>query len=352
MRKNKMMRAASALLVAVLLTTCAISGTFAKYVTQDDFSDTARVAKWGVELQLVGNLYGDTYQNALVANDAGASIAVQASDAVIPVSQEGSDIVAPGTENSNGLSIYLAGQPEVDGIIDVSITTSNVYLEAGTYGVMIPVEAGFITEDNFDEYLAQYNTVETKKQLFVLNNGTFTAPTAWADTTYYTLEDVYTLGSKYYPVVYTLTGNTSAGGTIADDTLKAAATAIIDQFNGSVDTTTETTNGKTTYTAVAVKFDSNKNLEEYALDNLKLTWAWDFENVDDKGTVDTSDDVCYDGADTIIGTLQSLGNTVAAGAPSVVKLGNSADIYGALTQYKDYCLNSEFIIDISVTQTN
>ena len=47
MRKNKFMRAASGLLVAVLLTTCVISGTFAKYTTKSEGSDTARVAKWG-----------------------------------------------------------------------------------------------------------------------------------------------------------------------------------------------------------------------------------------------------------------------------------------------------------------
>ena len=48
MKKNFMMRAASVLLVAVMLTTCAISGTFAKYVTSDSGSDFARVAKFGV----------------------------------------------------------------------------------------------------------------------------------------------------------------------------------------------------------------------------------------------------------------------------------------------------------------
>ena len=47
MTKNKMMRIASVLLVAVLLTTCAISGTFAKYTSKATATDTARVAKWG-----------------------------------------------------------------------------------------------------------------------------------------------------------------------------------------------------------------------------------------------------------------------------------------------------------------
>ena len=42
-----MMRVASALLVAVLMTTCAISGTFAKYTTTKTANDNARVAYWG-----------------------------------------------------------------------------------------------------------------------------------------------------------------------------------------------------------------------------------------------------------------------------------------------------------------
>ncbi|MBQ2736238.1 MAG: hypothetical protein IJP20_02270 [Clostridia bacterium] len=50
MKKNTMMRVASALLVAVLLTTCAISGTFAKYVTSATATATATVAKWDIKL--------------------------------------------------------------------------------------------------------------------------------------------------------------------------------------------------------------------------------------------------------------------------------------------------------------
>ena len=61
MMKNKMMRAASILLVAVLLSTCAISGTFAKYVTTASGTDTARVAKWGVVITANGNLFNKTY---------------------------------------------------------------------------------------------------------------------------------------------------------------------------------------------------------------------------------------------------------------------------------------------------
>ena len=105
MKKNVMMRVASVLLVAVLLTTCAISGTFAKYTTQDSASDKARVAKWGVELQVVGNLYGDTYadvenNNKIVLKD----FQVDGKDAFsVQSCDTATDLVAPGTKNDEGV---------------------------------------------------------------------------------------------------------------------------------------------------------------------------------------------------------------------------------------------------------
>ena len=63
MKKNKMMRIASVLLVAVLISTCAISGTFAKYVTRAEGTDTARVAKWGILLTVEGSAFADKYES-------------------------------------------------------------------------------------------------------------------------------------------------------------------------------------------------------------------------------------------------------------------------------------------------
>ena len=45
--KNKFMRIAAVMLMLCLVTTCAISGTFAKYTTEAAGKDTARVAYWG-----------------------------------------------------------------------------------------------------------------------------------------------------------------------------------------------------------------------------------------------------------------------------------------------------------------
>ena len=104
MKKNKMMRIASVLLVAVLLSTCAISGTFAKYVTTGTASDVARVAKWGVTIS--GKVGGDNemFTDSYVGVDS-STITVQASPA-------GNAIVAPGTQGT--LTAFdIAGQPEV-----------------------------------------------------------------------------------------------------------------------------------------------------------------------------------------------------------------------------------------------
>ena len=101
MKKNKMMRAASVLAVAVLLTTCAISGTFAKYVTRGNAGDSARVAKWGVSVvATTDNIFDATYND----EDATYSgLSVSASE----------DVVAPGTAKENFTDLTLTGTPEV-----------------------------------------------------------------------------------------------------------------------------------------------------------------------------------------------------------------------------------------------
>lgn len=101
MKKNKMMRIASVLLVAVVLTTCAISGTFAKYVTSGNGTDTARVAKFGVTVSGTADTFKETYAK----NDNSFILAANT-----VVSAE--DVVAPGTSGSMA-AFTLTGTPEV-----------------------------------------------------------------------------------------------------------------------------------------------------------------------------------------------------------------------------------------------
>ena len=111
MKKNRMMRVASALLVAVLLTTCAISGTFAKYITEKESTDTARVAKFGVDLAVtVDGAFATEYDADTTANDEhGVAIA----KTVVASSTDQDNLVAPGTKGDLMASATIAGTPEV-----------------------------------------------------------------------------------------------------------------------------------------------------------------------------------------------------------------------------------------------
>ena len=52
MKKNMMMRLSIFLVLGILLTTCVISGTFAKYTTSNNGSDSAKVAAWGLTIDV------------------------------------------------------------------------------------------------------------------------------------------------------------------------------------------------------------------------------------------------------------------------------------------------------------
>lgn len=114
MKKNRMMRIASCLLVLVLLTTCVISGTFAKYVSSGTANDKATVAKWGVEITVTGNdAFGTKYDDAV--NASGTKVV---SNRLV----DGNliNVLAPGTNGNLG-SIKITGQPEVMVAVAVSL---------------------------------------------------------------------------------------------------------------------------------------------------------------------------------------------------------------------------------------
>ena len=333
MKKNKAMRAASALLVVTLLTTSMISGTFAKYTTQDSASDNARVAKWGVALQVVGNLYGESYKDAIVAND-DSSLTVKANDEAAA----DDDVVAPGTKNDEGLKFSLTGTPEVSTKTTVTIKAQNVFLNAGSYGLMVQVPASTVTAVNFS----------TLGDLYTLSSGTYTKATAYAaNTTYYTLEDAVTVSDSYYPVVYKLAGDTSyTSGTDASDSINAIAAALAAKF-GTASIFTDA-NNITTYTVTSDEVAPNTDLDtKFAVDDEVLTWAWAFGTAAYVGDNASENDR----ADTILGLL--MGRT-AAGADAldgtVVMLDGSD--YKAPTEHTDYCLDTQFSIDITVTQVD
>lgn len=111
MKKNSTMRVAALLLALTLMTSCFVGGTFAKYTTAETGTDSARVAKWGVQIISNGKMFGEHYYAH--DNDT-ASVAYTGSvdsQGEIPGGGE-KQIVAPGTKGDM-VEVDLYGKPEV-----------------------------------------------------------------------------------------------------------------------------------------------------------------------------------------------------------------------------------------------
>lgn len=108
-KKNWTMRAAVLMLALVLITSCFVGGTFAKYVTAGNGTDTARVAKFGVEITASGDMFAAQYDAAdpALTDYNGDAIAQSV------ISADGSDVVAPGTSKSDVVTVSVSGTPEV-----------------------------------------------------------------------------------------------------------------------------------------------------------------------------------------------------------------------------------------------
>ena len=149
MKKNKMLRIASVMLVLALITTCVISGTFAKYVTNGSGGDSARVAAWGVQIDGEGLAFAKSYNSGAVA--AGASTTMK--------------VVAP---NTNGAlaAITVSGTPEVKSKVTLTgtltITGFGAYfpiiftVNGETYGL-----SGTDADNKYDNIAALITAVET-----------------------------------------------------------------------------------------------------------------------------------------------------------------------------------------------
>lgn len=105
-KNGKTLRVAGLLLALVLVTSCFVGGTFAKYVTKaGGTTSEARVAKWGVTVEATGDgeVFSDEYKDPT-----GNKTTVKAA-----VGATAYKVVAPGTKKENVATITLQGQPEV-----------------------------------------------------------------------------------------------------------------------------------------------------------------------------------------------------------------------------------------------
>lgn len=170
-KKHWTLRAAGLLFALVLITSCFVGGTFAKYVKSVSGTQIARVARFGVEITAAD----DTAFNTTYAMDAtGLSIVGNS-----VISSDGHKVVAPGTKEDDTVTFSITGKPEVAVHVALTMTGMDVFLKAGTYPDL-----------------------------------TTTSPT-----------DTFILAKPYYPVVFTLkqNGTELARGTISDINTKLSA---------------------------------------------------------------------------------------------------------------------------------
>lgn len=131
MKKNKMMRLASVLLILTLLTTCAISGTFAKYTASATGTDTARVAKWSFK---VGET--DIATTATFTFDLFKTVTeIDGTEEGDVSSNNSNRVIAPGTSGSFALVLTNLSEVSAKYGIDYAVTNeSNIPIEFSVDG--------------------------------------------------------------------------------------------------------------------------------------------------------------------------------------------------------------------------
>ena len=122
-RKNSTLRIAGGLLALVMVTSCFVGGTFAKYTTAADATESARVAKFGVEVGISGGAFETSYNK-----DSATSIAETV------VSSNGDKLAAPGTQDENAVTFTIKGAPETAVRVQVGMDDmQDIVLKKGAY---------------------------------------------------------------------------------------------------------------------------------------------------------------------------------------------------------------------------
>ena len=268
MKKNKMMRIASVLLVAVLISTCAISGTFAKYVTKTEGTDKARVAKWGILLTLdADELFAPEYE----ADDDSYEGTGDWEGITVKADNE-DNLVAPGTEMKDGIVATVKGTPEVATRYALIIDTNkvkDVILPAGTYTDYTEL----VKDENSGEY-AYSKTFKLDKDY---------TPVKWdisvtKGNTTLTLSEV----AAAYPAILAANNYSPDGFSLTDveeiitgqykDALLSLLTSVV---NNASNPQVVEEDGKI---IISLDFDPNKVMDF----TFKLSWKWAFEATEAK----------------------------------------------------------------------
>lgn len=167
-KKHWTLRAAGLLFALVLITSCFVGGTFAKYVKSVSGTQMARVARFGVEITATNDT---AFKTTYDTDAAGLSSVISSMGA----SGTRDKVVAPGTGENDTVTLSITGKPEV----------------------AVHVELAMKEEEIMDVFL---------------KNGTY------PDLTTANPDDEFNLAKPYHPIVFTLkkNGNVEKTGTISE----------------------------------------------------------------------------------------------------------------------------------------
>ncbi len=193
MKKNWIFKIASGLMMACLLTTCVISGTFAKFATEASGSTTVKVATWDFELN-------GTSASQAFAIDLAATVDTFDGNADAEVAD---GVVAPGTKGS--FSIELVNNSQV--AAECKVTFSASVKKA----------------DNSD------GTLPTNLQFATAVDGTYGTLAQLGDAYDATLD--YNSGSKDIIVYWKWEFTETVENDFAGDTITITATVNLTQVN-------------------------------------------------------------------------------------------------------------------------
>lgn len=129
-KKHWTLRAAGLLFALVLITSCFVGGTFAKYVTSKSASDIARVARFGVKITAEDHT---AFKTTYTTDATGLSIGVNSVISSIGTSGTRDKVVAPGTGEDKAATLSITGTPEVAVHVELTMSGMDVFLKAGTY---------------------------------------------------------------------------------------------------------------------------------------------------------------------------------------------------------------------------
>lgn len=205
MKKNKALTAAFSVFALTMVSMCAIGGTFAKYTTHDDATDTATVAKWGVTVtaesyEVATDIGGSTQDTHISASGSADNVKVAPGsegklvyvdvegtpEVALTINHDATVVVSDGWEDENGAFYFpiafkvnnvavtgtfdskeavqnaLTAAIEAIGKTDAVLTEISAGTELGsTYDLTVTWSWAFDGDDDADTYLASQGTMPT-----------------------------------------------------------------------------------------------------------------------------------------------------------------------------------------------